>query len=260
MAESPSSQASGANTPVSMAADMSSASQVGAVSDGSPSRPAPSQQRPSETAATAPKPKGRVECISTHLDAFVLNQHIFTDSYYVAPLSIPDHSAFLPGAFSSPDVVPHVDVEASYPWHRNSRIADITKTPPPQAIGPDGQPIVSKEDDPRLRQERLGVYLHWCLPRQFRGVSSTSPDEGDASPPSQQPPGKGGAGSPPVPGDAGHAHAGTPGDICPTCGRPWHTGNSGDTSQGTSGRSGSGGNTASGGTNASDDGGSVEVS
>lgn len=94
------------------------------------------------------------------LDAFVLNQHIFTDQYYVAPLSIPDHSAFLPGAFSAPDVVPHVDIDSAYPWYQNSRIADVTQT----AAG------TGAEDD-RLRKDRLGVYLHWCLPRRFRGAA-----------------------------------------------------------------------------------------
>ncbi|KAK3364723.1 hypothetical protein B0T25DRAFT_576924 [Lasiosphaeria hispida] len=138
----------------------------------SPPAPVAPGAPPTTTAAAASLPpvaappiankasKSSVECLSMQLDAFVLNQHIFTDQYYIAPLSIPDHSAFLPGAFSAPDVVPHVDVDSAYPWYQNSRIADVTQT----AGG------ASSEDD-RLRKDRLGVYLHWCLPRRFRGTA-----------------------------------------------------------------------------------------
>jgi hypothetical protein len=100
------------------------------------------------------------------LDAFVLNKQIFTDKYFVAPLNIPDHSAFLPGAFSAPDVVPPIDIDSAHPWYQNSRIADVTKT----SAGSD-------PEDERLRKDRLGVYLHWCLPRRFRGSAPIQASE-----------------------------------------------------------------------------------
>ncbi|KAK3899564.1 hypothetical protein C8A05DRAFT_18018, partial [Staphylotrichum tortipilum] len=133
---------------------------------------------PSSDAATAPPPntapevvsnkptKASVECLSMQLDAFVLNKEIFTDKYFVAPLNIPDHSAFLPGEFSAPDVVPPIDLDSAWPWHRNSRIADVTKT----SAGTD-------PEDERLRKDRLGVYLHWCLPRRFRGAAPLTAGE-----------------------------------------------------------------------------------
>jgi hypothetical protein len=99
------------------------------------------------------------------LDAFVLNQHIFNDSHFIAPLSRPDHSSFLPGAFSKSDAIPFVDTDGAYPWHRNSRIADITRAPKTRG----------KYDD-LLRKERLGVYLHWTLPKQFRSSGAAQED------------------------------------------------------------------------------------
>ncbi|KAJ4287907.1 hypothetical protein N0V88_007527 [Collariella sp. IMI 366227] len=97
--------------------------------------------------------KASVECLSMKLDAFVLNKQIFTDKYFVAPLNVPDHSAFLPGAFSAPDVVPPIDLDSAYPWYQNSRIADVTKT----SAGTD-------PEDQRLRKDRLG---HAAIPDRW---------------------------------------------------------------------------------------------
>lgn len=98
-----------------------------------------------------------VSCWSMNLEAFILNTHIFNEKHFIAPLNRPDNSAFLPGAFSAPDVIPFVDIDGAYPWHRNSRIADVAKIP----NGP-------KDHDNMLRVNRLGVYLHWTLPQHFR--------------------------------------------------------------------------------------------
>ncbi len=268
-AETPASPASGTHTPLSDPAAPSSSQVIGTTGDSQPLpqvAPIPDQeqtleqaqdqeqvqsqaQSPAQTmpAQTPPaKKNGGVECISMQLDAFVLNEHIFSESYYVAPLSIPDHSSFLPGVFSSPDVVPHVDVEAAYPWHQNSRIADITKMPPP--VDHQQGPGEEKKEDSRLRTERLGVYLHWCLPRQFRGASTSDSEEPEDA-------GKGGTKTPGASGDSDHVHGGVPGDLCPTCGRPWYTGSEVGATLGADGHAGSGTDAAGSG-----EGGGVTVS
>ncbi|KAI1140722.1 hypothetical protein F5Y05DRAFT_284150 [Hypoxylon sp. FL0543] len=119
------------------------------------------QAAPAPAAQAEPEPG--VTCVQAKLQAFVLNQHIFeNERYRIAPLSLPDHSAFLDGPFSNPDAVPHIDLHAAYPWQQNTRISDIT-------VAPSGSGETPQElDEKRLRKDRLGVYLHWCLPQCFR--------------------------------------------------------------------------------------------
>lgn len=123
------------------------------------------------------------------LDAFILNKHIFTPDYFIAPLAIPDHSTFLPGVWSAPDAVPHVDVDAAYPWWKNPRIADITQVAdptPPIPLAEGGSDVDDRYGaDPRLKEGRLGVYLHWCLPKRFR--SAVVKEEVQDTPPAEPP-------------------------------------------------------------------------
>lgn len=109
-----------------------------------------------------------VDCWSMFMDAFVLNQHIFNDKHFIAPLNRPDNSSFLPGPFSAPDAIPFVDIDGADPWYRNSRIADITKAP--KARG---------DFSNLLRTERLGIYLHWTLPKEFRTSDASAQKPGD---------------------------------------------------------------------------------
>lgn len=106
------------------------------------------------------------------LDAFVLNQYIFKEKYFIAPLNRPDNSSFLSGAFSAPDAIPSVDIDGAHPWYRNSRIADITKPPV--------RDNDSENYDGSLRTERLGVYLHWTLPQKFRNSNPNAQASGTA--------------------------------------------------------------------------------
>ncbi|KAM7195151.1 hypothetical protein V8F33_006825 [Rhypophila sp. PSN 637] len=121
------------------------------------------------------------------LDAFILNKHIFTPNYFVAPLAIPDHSTFLPGVWSAPDAVPQVDVDAAYPWWKNPRIADITQVADPTAPIPltEGGSGVDEGygADPCLKEGRLGVYLHWCLPKRFRAGKDKTQDRSQSAEP-----------------------------------------------------------------------------
>ncbi|KAI0126359.1 hypothetical protein BJ170DRAFT_403141 [Xylariales sp. AK1849] len=112
---------------------------------------------------TTNKSATTVDCYSMFLDAFILNQHIFNDKHFIAPLNRPDHSTFLPGAFSHPDAIPFVDIDGAHPWYKNSRIADVTGTPK------------SRDNyDNLLREGRLGVYLHWTLPKEFRSSDASA--------------------------------------------------------------------------------------
>ncbi|KAI1112090.1 hypothetical protein F5Y14DRAFT_442836 [Nemania sp. NC0429] len=105
-----------------------------------------------------------VECIGMKVDAYVLNPSVVAETYFVAPTTRPSYDSLLPGPCNlRHDVVPPVDVRNAFPWQHNSRIADLLS----------GQVIKS----------RLGVYLHWCVPKLFRSGKA------DASEPSASPDG-----------------------------------------------------------------------
>lgn len=125
---------------------------------------------------SAPKPQKPIkkatdiDCWSMNLDAFILNKHIFNKEHFIAPLNRPDNSSFLSGEFSAPDAIPNVDIDGAYPWYSNSRIADITQTP---QVDEEGKNVY----DHMLRNERLGVYLHWTLPQHFRNGKTKDTDD-----------------------------------------------------------------------------------
>jgi hypothetical protein len=104
-----------------------------------------------------------VVCIPVKLDAFVLNTSAcgtWPDST-LAPLAQPNFTWLrLDSNLMEPDVLPNHDLHNASPWYTNPRIADLTT----------GEP----------RHERMGVYLHWMLPRIYRSGSTEQTAEGKA--------------------------------------------------------------------------------
>ena len=91
-------------------------------------------------------------CIPMQLDAFVLNEAVCNSGKaFIAPLVQPDYSSLQAGPALKHDVMPHLDMSLSYPASINPRLADL--------------------DTGKPRQDRLGIYLHWVLPRAFRSGS-----------------------------------------------------------------------------------------
>jgi hypothetical protein len=83
------------------------------------------------------------------VDAYILNNSVVGDSFFLAPVNPPRYESLSSGDFDSrPDVEDPIDLSNASPWSVNPRIANIET----------GQVLKSK----------LGVYLHWCLPKQFR--------------------------------------------------------------------------------------------
>lgn len=95
--------------------------------------------------------------------------------------------------FQQHDVLPPVDLHTSRPASVNPRIS--------QAYSADLNPVVIKDPKPDFAksgdaviQSRLGVYLHWSLPRGYRtgssgadGAQRTDPDDKSAIPPNSNP-------------------------------------------------------------------------
>ena len=101
-----------------------------------------------------------VDFVGMKVDAFVLNTSVISDQYFVAPFNRPNHQSLLPGRSNlRHDFVPPVDIRDAYPWQRNPRIANV----------------VTGE----VLRSRLGIYLHWCVPKVFRtGRAATAgPDD-----------------------------------------------------------------------------------
>ncbi|KAL8826099.1 MAG: hypothetical protein Q9191_004005 [Dirinaria sp. TL-2023a] len=93
------------------------------------------------------------------LDAFVFNQKVCDASSVqakIAPITQPNYTFLrLRDHLAQNDIVDHVDLHSSIPPIRNPRLTDIGKG--------------------LVRKNRLGVYVHWSVPRPLRsGVTSTS--------------------------------------------------------------------------------------
>ncbi|KAH6953576.1 hypothetical protein DER45DRAFT_635125 [Fusarium avenaceum] len=94
-----------------------------------------------------------VTYIQTKVDAYILNTSVVGDSFFLANVSQPSYENLLPNRFNlRHDIGESVDVQNASPWQINPRIADV----------------VTGE----VNKSKLGIYLHWCLPKTFRSGES----------------------------------------------------------------------------------------
>ena len=100
------------------------------------------------------------------LDAFVFNEKVCDASSIqakIAPITQPNYTFLrLHEHLAQNDVLDHVDLHSSTPPIRNPRFADIGKG--------------------LVRKNRLGVYVHWSVPRPLRSGTTSTPSE-ETSPP-----------------------------------------------------------------------------
>ncbi|KAF5536848.1 hypothetical protein FNAPI_11622 [Fusarium napiforme] len=98
------------------------------------------------------------------LDAFVFNGEVCdgvgAHSAKIAPITQPNYTFLqLEDHLAQNDILDHVDLHAAAPKEKNQRYVDIGKVI-------DGKVAV--------RQNRVGVYVHWSLPRPLRsGIANT---------------------------------------------------------------------------------------
>jgi len=91
--------------------------------------------------------------VPVDLTAFVLTPNLCdTDRLSrIGPITQPNYVGLrLDEALMRHDLVDHVDFHLTQPWDKNPRVTDIGANPP------------------QLRKNRIGVYLHWSLPRCYR--------------------------------------------------------------------------------------------
>lgn len=107
-------------------------------------------------------------CIPMHLDAFALSPACCDGESRIAPYTQPNYTALrLDNHLIQHDVLDHVDFHNTSPASKNPRLADLGVKPPNN-----------------LKSNRMGVHLHWSLPRFYRtgSASSTSSQAGSADP------------------------------------------------------------------------------
>ncbi|KAK4948585.1 hypothetical protein LTR10_012589 [Elasticomyces elasticus] len=101
-------------------------------------------------------------CVPVRVDAFVLSPEIVAKSQksLIAPVTQPNY-AFLryDASVIQHDILPHHDLHAATPAVLNSRVTDL-------GTG-------------NIRPERLGVYLHWVLPRVYRSGTAAANSASD---------------------------------------------------------------------------------
>ncbi|KAF4944968.1 hypothetical protein FGADI_12312 [Fusarium gaditjirri] len=94
-----------------------------------------------------------IKYLQTKVEAYILNTSVVGDSFFLAPVGQPRYEKLSPSRFNlRHDVQEPVDVRNASPWQRNPRVADV----------------VTQQVD----KSRLGIYLHWCLPKVFRAGKS----------------------------------------------------------------------------------------
>ena len=79
---------------------------------------------------------------------------------------------FSPTDAQKHDVLPHVDLHSTQPAVANSRISTVFSAPLKTLDLKNPNP--SAQDTVTLQNSRLGVYLHWSLPRGYRTASSAA--------------------------------------------------------------------------------------
>lgn len=106
-------------------------------------------------------PPGAI-CVPMNVDAFVLNKPVCdTGLARIAPITQPNYGGLRPDpSHIQADILPHVNVLHSQPASTNSRISAIDS--------PNVDPAQPQPQEPPLRANRIGVYLHWSLPRMYR--------------------------------------------------------------------------------------------
>ncbi|KAI5783943.1 hypothetical protein DFH27DRAFT_615801 [Peziza echinospora] len=97
--------------------------------------------------------------IPVKLDAFIFNAEICNGKEKqakIAPITQPNYTFLrLDASMAQSDIIDHTDIHNATPPTRNSRLYNIGSR--------------------KIRENRLGVYLHWMLPRPYRS-STTATD------------------------------------------------------------------------------------
>ena len=109
---------------------------------------------------TAVKPLANVN-VPINLDAFVLSEKSCDADLRIAPITQPNYIGLrLDSSLIQHDLLEHIDFHNTKPALANPRLADVGSSPP------------------AFRDSRLGVHIHWTLPRYYRSGNAVNPTSG----------------------------------------------------------------------------------
>ncbi|KAJ9607111.1 hypothetical protein H2200_008183 [Cladophialophora chaetospira] len=113
-------------------------------------------------------------CIPIDLDAFVLNEAVCEGGKTrIAPITKPDYvSLRLENSAIQHDVLPKVDLHNTDKAINNPRISESFSGP--LKVLDLKNPNPPETQLVRIKESRLGVYLHWSLPRGYRSGTSAA--------------------------------------------------------------------------------------
>jgi hypothetical protein len=113
-------------------------------------------------------------CLPVALEAFVLNPAVCDEGpSFITPIVQPNYvSLRLDNSQIQHDILPHIDLLNAKPASANPRISRTWSAPlrPLQPADPSPPPGSLTEID----RSRLGVYLHWSIPRGYRSGASAA--------------------------------------------------------------------------------------
>ncbi|KAL5593871.1 hypothetical protein FOBRF1_012973 [Fusarium oxysporum] len=102
-----------------------------------------------------------IKCIGMKVDAYILNTSVVGQDFFLAPVTQPSYERLLPGQLNlRPDVTDHIDLRNASQWQVNQRIANL--------------------ETGELDKRKLGIYVHWCLPKPFRVGKADADRSGDS--------------------------------------------------------------------------------
>jgi hypothetical protein len=109
-----------------------------------------------------------------NVDAFILNPKVCdTGLTRIAPITQPDYRGLRANNSEiQHDILSPVDMHRTQPSSVNSRIS-VIETANSAQVDP-SQPTSDADQVPPLRTNRIGVYLHWSLPRMYRAATSSA--------------------------------------------------------------------------------------
>lgn len=110
-------------------------------------------------------------CIPMHMDAFALSPASCDGLSKIAPYTQPNYTALrLDNHLIQHDVLDYTDFHNTSPATKNPRLADLGVNPPDN-----------------LKRNRMGIHLHWALPRFYRAAQASGATPKSKDPAAKQP-------------------------------------------------------------------------
>jgi len=122
------------------------------------------------------------------LDAFVLNEPVCdTGESFITPIVQPNYvSLRLDDSQIQHDVLPRVDLHTARPALTNPRVSKVSATPF-RVLKPT-DPAPAPRPQQFVDRSRLGVYLHWTVPRVYRSGVASAAKQSESATSTDKPP------------------------------------------------------------------------